>query len=173
MPQTHVPPALSLDSVLDMDHARQCLVFSPVDPLPRLDLADLHLDLEKLEHALGLARAPAPLPSVLNVPRLSYEELGAAHALAAQPLHVEDELLAHARSEGWSLSDVVVPMRAPPVLPSPTELDRLAVHLEGTIHPPELRKRNAVPTTAPASGPSKWLAVHAAVSGMPTGEVAP
>lgn len=156
-PVANAPAALSLDDLLVMDNARQCLVFSPLDPLPRLDFADLHLDLETLEHALGLARPSPSLPSLCTIPSVPYDELAAAQALMAQPLSVADEIVAHAQAEGWSFGDLVTPMRMPPGLHATSELERLAVHLEGHLHSPLRQRYEPMRTSAPVTGPPRWL----------------
>ncbi|WFD02578.1 hypothetical protein MOBT1_001258 [Malassezia obtusa] len=153
------PAALSLDHLLQMDNARQCLVFSPLDPLPRLDFADLHLDMHSLEQSLGLGRVPTPLPRLATVPEVPAEDVAAAHALVAQPMHAADEIRAFARTEHWSFHDLARPVRTSPTLLAPTELERLAVPVEGVVHPRVRRHSEAVPTTAPATGPPRWISL--------------
>lgn len=154
------PEALSLDGLLDFDSAKQCLVFSPLDPLPRLDFADLRLDMESLERALGLGRTHPVLPPVVEVPLVPHDELVAAGSLVVQPMHVADEILAYAQAEGWALGDLVAPMRAAPAFHPASELDRFAVHLDGALQPAE-RALRSDPTTAPATAAPKWLSLSA------------
>ena len=158
-PVANAPAALSLDDLLVMDNARQCLVFSPLDSLPRLDFADLHLDMETLEQALGLARPGPSLPSLCTVPSVPYDELAAAQALLAQPLSVADEIVAHAQAEGWSCGDLVTHMRMTPRLHPSSELERLAVHLEGHLHSPLRPRYEPMRTSAPVTGPPRWLSM--------------
>ncbi|WFD29458.1 hypothetical protein MSPP1_000467 [Malassezia sp. CBS 17886] len=141
--------ALSLDSLIDLDDGRQCLVFSPLDSLPRLDFEDLRLDPNTLDQLVALEHAH-PVPSarprntramwdtqeVLRAPPLQADEVRVGNAIVDQTLRIADELLAHARREGWSLADTVSPRHAVPRTPMTSRmmpLDECAVLVDGLL----------------------------------------
>ncbi|WFC98193.1 hypothetical protein MYAM1_000917 [Malassezia yamatoensis] len=129
------PAALTLDHLLMMDNAKHCLVFSPLDPLPRLDFADLQFDLNMLENTLCTPKPPTPA-TLYNPHNLSFDELALGQALAAQPLNVADEIMSRSQTEGWSYNDLLTPLRNQPPPESIHELDRIVMHLEGIFHSP-------------------------------------
>ncbi|WFD42272.1 hypothetical protein MPSI1_000913 [Malassezia psittaci] len=139
-PTAKRPAALTLDHLLMMDNAKHCSVFSPLDPLPRLDFADLQSGLNMLENTLCTPRPPTPA-TLYNPHNLSFDELALSQALAAQPLNVAHEIMSRSQSEGWSYNDLLMPLRTPPAAQSIQDLDRIVLHLEGKFHSP-LRYRH-------------------------------
>lgn len=123
------PPALSLDNLLDLDNARQCLVFSPLDSLPRLDLDDLRLDVSALEQWLGLPASPGA--SIMQVPPLSASASRAAELAVAETLSSSDELGVRAEDEGWSLIEQLTTLGKGPA--NIQAWDSLALRLEGSL----------------------------------------
>lgn len=107
----------SLDTLLDLDNAQQCLVFSPLDSLPRLDFHDLQLDLGMLERMfetpispicadIGILPQPAPVqttPSIMRMFPLGPEVERAGGELAIQTQQLAERLLQQMRERGLQL----------------------------------------------------------------------
>lgn len=149
-------PALSLDQLLDMDNAQQCLVFSPLDSLPRLDFEDLRLDVPTIENWLGMPSTPGV--SSLHVPPMSANATRAAEMALAHTLNTPDELMSRAADEGWTLGDQIAllwnaPPQAGSVQPShpPTVHGRsdIAVRLDGNM----MRRDSAIKLERAAAPP--------------------
>ena len=131
MPIIPEAPPLSLDQLLDMDNARQCLVFSPLDSLPRLDFDDLRLDVTSIENSLGMPSAPGV--SSLHVPPTSASATRAAEVALAHTLNTPDELMGRAADEGWSLSEQIMPVWNVPAEAHQRLHPDLAVRIDGVM----------------------------------------
>lgn len=123
----------SLDALLEMDNARQCLVFSPLDSLPRLDFHDLQLDPGTLMRMLEAPFTPTgagtsavltssmePVPSFMRMLPLGLDAEQAGDELAAHTQQLAESLLRQMREQGHHL---------------PSN----AVHIEGMVHSAAMR----------------------------------
>lgn len=88
-----------------MDDAEQYLVFSPVDSMPRLDFADLDLDIEVLEECFGLTMEPDY--TFIRIRKVGEEEERAAEKFCSKPSTVAEELERCAKEENWDLASVI------------------------------------------------------------------
>lgn len=159
-PQEEGPSAMTLDDLLEMDHVRNTLVFSPLDPMPRLDFGDLRLDVGMLESALGLSHS-SYLPTMATTVPLGHTEVAMGRHLASQTMQAADELVAYSQAEGWALGELVHTMRTPPAMQAPAEMEVLAVRLDGLLHRPD--QQSHAPSTAPVRGAPKWHSLHASL----------
>lgn len=149
MPSASTAPIVSLDQLLDLDNARQCLVFSPLDLLPRLDFDDLRLDVPTIENWLGLPSTPGV--SSLHVPPISAGAMRSAKLALSQPLNAPDELMGRAADEGWSLSEQLTPLWNVPT--DAHRLSDLSLRIDGTM----LRRDSVMKAERMAPPPSAPL----------------
>ena len=163
-------PPLSLDQLLDMDNARQCLVFSPLDSLPRLDFDDLRLDVTTIENCLGMPSAPGV--SSLHVSPISASATRAAEVALAHSLNAPDELMGRAADEGWSLSEQITPVWNVPAEAHQRLHPDPAVRLDGVM----LRRdsfakleRQAPPPSAPLMTTSHYATSPLSMANAVTG----
>ena len=122
-------PTLTLDQLLDMDNAQQCLVFSPLDSLPRLDFDDLELNVPALEQWLGLPCTSGV--TSLHVPPLSAGALHVAALALSSPFQLSNELHRRGIEEGWSM-----PVQVSSLRPYPHSMQSLhdeGICIEGTL----------------------------------------
>lgn len=163
-------PPLSLDQLLDMDNARQCVVFSPLDSLPRLDFDDLRLDVTTMENWLGMPSASGV--SSLHVPPISASAIRAAEVALAHSLNAPDELMGRAADEGWSLSEQITPVWNVPAEAHQRLHPDPAVRLDGVM----LRRdsfakleRQAPPPSAPLMTTSHYATSPLSMANAVTG----
>nr|AGC24181.1 homeodomain transcription factor bW [Malassezia sympodialis] len=88
-----------------LDDEGQYLVFSPVDSMPRLDFADLNLNIDALEECFGLAMESDN--TMIRVRKFEQEEMRTAEYLCSNPFNVTEELESRAAKEDWDISSII------------------------------------------------------------------
>lgn len=111
-----------------LDDAGQYLVFSPVDSMPRLDFADLDLNMDALEECFGLTMDSDC--TMIRVKEFDHEETRAVEYLNSKPFNVTEELESRANEEKWDVSSIIV--RGSSRSPEGKVTQDLSVRLPGT-----------------------------------------
>ncbi|WFD18143.1 hypothetical protein MCAP1_000355 [Malassezia caprae] len=112
---------------VSLDDAGQYLVFSPVDSMPRLDFADLDLNMDGLEECFGLTMDSDC--TMIRVKKFDHEEVRGAEYLISKPFNVTEELKSRASEEEWDISSIIV--RGSSHSPDSKETQDLSVRLAG------------------------------------------
>lgn len=98
-------PPYSQAGPSSLDDAGQYLVFSPVDSMPRLDFADLDLNIDALEECFGLSLESDF--TMIRVKKISEEEEQVADYLYSKAFNVMEQLEKFAKEEEWDLSSII------------------------------------------------------------------
>ena len=110
-----------------LDDEGQYLVFSPVDSMPRLDFADLNLNIDALEECFGLSMESDN--TMIRVRKFEQEEVRTAEYLCSNPFNVTEELESRASEEDWDISSIITRELTRSL--DGKEMQDLSVRLEG------------------------------------------
>lgn len=110
-----------------LDDEGQYLVFSPVDSMPRLDFADLNLNIDALEECFGLSMESDN--TMIRVRKFEQEEVRTAEYLCSNPFNVTEELESRATEEDWDISSIITRELTRSL--DGKEMQDLSVRLEG------------------------------------------